>query len=95
MQVTPLRSSAPATASTCSLAAARENFASASLLGPATDESAGVAGVSTSLTADFSEALVDQGNRHGPLAYSSRAALYRPTPDIACGEQPRQARFER
>jgi hypothetical protein len=51
--------------------------------------------VSRSLTADFSEALVDQRNRHGPLAYGSRAALDRPTPDIASGEQPWQARFER
>jgi hypothetical protein len=50
--------------------------------------------VSTSLTAYFCEALVDQRNRHGPLAYGSRAALDRPTPDIASGEQPWQARFE-
>jgi hypothetical protein len=42
--------------------------------------------VSTSLTADFSEALVDQRNRHGPLAYGSGTALDRPTPDIASGE---------
>jgi hypothetical protein len=51
--------------------------------------------VSTSLTADFSEALVDQRNHHGSLANGRGAALDRPTPDIASGEQPWQARFER
>jgi hypothetical protein len=43
-------------------------------------------GVLTSLTADLSKALVDQRNSHGSLAYGSRAALDRPTPDIASGE---------
>jgi hypothetical protein len=54
-----------------------------------------VAGASTSLTADFSEALVDQCHRHGPFAYGSRAALDRPTSDITSGEQPGQVRFKR
>jgi hypothetical protein len=48
-----------------------------------------------SFTAKFSEALVDQRNRHGPLADGSRAALDRSTPDVASGEQPGQVRFER
>jgi hypothetical protein len=50
---------------------------------------------STSLSADFSEALVDEGNRHGALADGSRAALDRSTPDVASGEQPGKVRFER
>jgi hypothetical protein len=40
----------------------------------------------TSLTADFSETLVDQGHSHGSLANGSRASLDRATPDIARGE---------
>jgi hypothetical protein len=94
----PLRSRAPATLRTCSLEATRENFASASLLGPDTAGTPGgpVAGeVSTSLTTDFREALVDQRHHHGPLAYGSGAALDRPAPDIARGKQSWQARFER
>jgi hypothetical protein len=96
--VIPLLSRALATARICSLGATRENFASASLLGPASDGSPGgpAAGdVATSLAADFGEALVDQRNHHGPLAYGSRAALDRPTTDIAGGEQPWPARLER
>jgi len=50
-------------------------------------------GVSMSLTAHFTEALVDQSNHHGALAYRSRAPFNRPTPDIASGEQPGQVRF--
>lgn len=98
MQVTPLRSRALATARICPFEATRENSASAASLGPATDGSPGrpVDGEgSTSLTADFGEALVDQRHHHGTLAYGSGAALDRPTPHIAGGEQPWQARFER
>jgi hypothetical protein len=51
--------------------------------------------VSTSLTSDFSEALVDQRHHHRTLAYGSGAALDRSTPDIASGEQAWQAGFER
>src|ERR1700683_1059713 len=98
VQLIPLCSRAPATARICSLGATRENLASASLLGPATEESPGrpvAGGAPTSLTADFREALVEQPNSHRALAYGCRAALDRATPDIACSEQPRQARFER
>ena len=98
MQVIPLRSRALATARTGSLGAARENFASASLAGTRAVGSPGRSAggeVPTSLTADFSEALVDQRNCHGPLADGGRAALDRPTPDIASGEQPGQVRLER
>ena len=77
-----------------SLGATTENSASASSLGLAADRP--VEGeVSTSLTADFGEALVDQRDRHGSLTYGSRATLDRPTPDVAGGEQPGQVGFER
>src|SRR5579859_6904853 len=48
-----------------------------------------------SLTANLSEALVDQRNCHRTLAYRSGAALDRPAADIASSEQPCQVRFER
>ena len=98
MQVIPLLSRALATARMSSLGATRENSSSASLLGPANEGSPGwpvAGGVPTSLTTDFSEALVDQRNRHGPLAYGGRTALDRPAPDIASCEQPWQTCFER
>src|ERR1700733_15071671 len=96
--VIPLRSRAPATAPIFCLGATRENLASASLLGPATEESSGgpvAGGAPTSLTADLSEALVDQRNSHRALPYGCCAALDGATPDIACSEQPGQACFER
>jgi hypothetical protein len=48
-----------------------------------------------SLTANLSEALVDQRNCHRTLAYRSCTALDRSAADIASGEQPWQIRFER
>jgi len=48
-----------------------------------------------SLAADFSEALVGQGNRHRPLAYRGCAAFDRAAPDVPRGEQPWQVRLER
>src|SRR5580704_8613791 len=97
MQVMPLPSRAPATPRICSAEATRENSAAASLLGPATNGSAGrpvVDEVSMSFTSQFSEALMDQRNHHGPLADGSRTAFDRSTPDVAGGEQPGQVRFE-
>src|SRR5579864_646410 len=96
--VIPLCSRALATARICCFEARRENSVSASILGPATGRSPGrpaVDGVPMSLTANLSEALVDQRNCHRTLAYRSCAALDRPTADIASGEQPWQVRFER
>ena len=96
VQVIPLRSRAPAAARIWSIEATRENSASASLLGPEGSAGTPVAGAaSTSPTTDFREALVDQRNRHGALAYGGRAALDRPTPYVASGEQPGEVRFER
>jgi hypothetical protein len=51
--------------------------------------------LSTSLTTYFCETLVDQRNDHGSLADGGRAALDRPTPDVARGEEAGQVRFER
>src|ERR1700722_19222296 len=98
VQTIPLRTRASATAPICAFGATRENSATAPLLGPATDGFPGgpVADeVPTLLTADFSQALVDQRNSHGSLTYGGRAALDRPAPHITGGEQPRQACFER
>ena len=73
------------------------NSASASRLGPATEGSPGgsaVGGAGTSLTADFSQALVDQRNSHGPLSYGAAKRLTRPTPDVAGCEQAWEVRLE-
>src|SRR5579864_143946 len=94
----PLRSSALTTTWIRSLEASRENSASASSLGPSSDGSSDrpVPGwTPTSFTADFGEALMDQCNRHRPLAYSSSAAFDRPAADVAGSEQPGQVRLER
>ena len=48
-----------------------------------------------SLAADFSKALVDQGNCHRPLAYRRCTAFDRAAADVARGEQPGQVRLER
>ncbi len=94
----PLRSSALATERICCTDASRENSARASSLAPFTDESPDrsvVGWVPMSLAADFSEALVDQGNCHRPLAYRRCAAFDRAASDVARGEQPGQVRLER
>src|ERR1700730_545961 len=95
LTVIPLRSSALATERICCPDASRENSARASSLGPFTDEPPDrsvVGGAPISLAADFSEALVDQGNRHRPLAYRSCAAFDRAASDVARGEQSGQVR---
>src|SRR6266852_3077204 len=81
----------------CSVAR-RANSATASLLGlspGSSPDALSVGGPLTLLSANLSEALMDQSNCHRTLADRSCAALDRPAADIASGEQPWQVRFER